>query len=111
MTILSIPTPTEDTPFCEQTTTLDGTPYVLEFRYNQREGVWYVSVSTIDGGVIVSGIKVVPGVPLLRKVIDARRPPGELVAFTNSDDDSPPGASELGIDRRVTLCYVPASDV
>lgn len=108
MSILAIPT--SDAPFATQATTLDGTVYELEFRYNQREACWYFSISLEDGTELLRGIKIVVGVSLLGRSIDSRLPPGELVAVANTEDDSPPALDELGIDRRVTLTYTPTAD-
>lgn len=97
-----------------QVTTLDGRDYVLRFNFNQREGKWYLSIGDERDVNIVHGIKVVPLVSLLRKVKDARKPPGLLMArdLTASDAafelgekiiDLDPGLNDLG--GRVALFY------
>jgi hypothetical protein len=102
---------TFDTPFYTMTTVLDGTDYLFEFRYNQRENCWYFSVSTTDGVALVSGVKIVSNRPLLSRFADVRLPPGMLVAFANTTDASPPGLADLGEDRRVTLIYYTAAEI
>lgn len=103
--------PTFDDPFYSQITDLDGTDYLLEFRYSQRENAWYFSVSLSDETRLVSGVKVVCGVFLLDRFPDVRLPPGQLIALPNGTDDSLPGMNELGPDRRVTLIYLDAEEM
>lgn len=97
-----------------QVTTLDGRDYVLRFLFNEREDKWYLSVADESDVSIVHGIKIVPLVSLLRKVTDARRPPGVLMArdMTGADVDFSagekivdldPGLNDLG--GRVLLFY------
>lgn len=97
--------PTFSDAFYTQATSLDGRVYVLEFRYNQREKTWYLTVSLTDGARLVSGVKVVCSRPLLRRFADHRLPEGDLMAVSNTEDTSPPGLEELGIGKRVTLTY------
>lgn len=98
-------------PFYSTTTTLDGSDYLLEFRYNQREACWYFSISLTDGTLLCAGVKIVCNRSLLKRFSDTRLPPGLLVAFPNTSDASPPGLLELGQESRVTLSYVPEDEV
>jgi uncharacterized protein DUF6983 len=94
-------------PFWTQTTTLDGVPYLLTFTYNQRETVYYLSISSADATVdYVLGMKLVPGIPLLRPW---PTPPGEMFVITQSADDSPPALGELADGARCVLMYVEAA--
>lgn len=99
-----IPTDTAGRPFYSQTTTLDGTDYLLEFRFNSRELCWYLQVSN-GGTVFAQGIKLVSNFRLIQKYSSASMPPGELVAVAPVTDDSPAGLNDLGIDLRVKLVY------
>jgi len=103
--------PTSDDPFYTQVTDLDGTDYILEFRYNQREDAWYFSISLSDETRLISGVKVVCGVNLLGRFAQEHLPPGILMAIANEDDDSTPGTGALGIGKRVTLVYFDASEL
>jgi hypothetical protein len=85
---------------------LEGVNYRLQFNYNQRENVYYMSVATADGLDIVNGIKVVCNWPLLHKYADNRLPPGEIFAFANTQDQSPPGLAALGTGLHATLYYI-----
>ena len=101
---------TFEDPFYTMTVALDGSDYLFEFRYNQRETCWYFDISLSDGTVLVRGVKVVCSYPLLRRFADNRLPPGTLMGVSNTDDRSPPTLLELGEDKRVTLIYFSASE-
>ena len=93
-----------------QVTALDGVDLTLTFRWSQREGHWLLDVADADGVAIRSGLCLVPSLPLLRGVIDARRPAGELVVFdTTGANDVDPGFADLG--ARFRLMYVTAAEL
>lgn len=103
--------PTFESPFYEQLTALDGVPYLLSFQYNTRESRWYFSVALQDGTEIVTGIKVVCSIGLLRRFADRRLPPGDIVAVSAGADGSPPGLTELGEGKRVQLLYYSEDEI
>ena len=107
MAIVSIRTFSD--PFYTMTVPLDGTDYLFEFRFNQREACWYFDISLTDGTLLVAGVKVVCHRPLLRRFADTRLPKGILIAASNSEDTDPPGIDELGEGRRVELVYQQAT--
>jgi len=94
-----------------QTTTLDGTQYVLSFAYSQRSDCWYLSLSTPDGELIAAGIKLVCNWDLLWKCVSPLRPPGKLYVLSNTTDTSTPGLEDLLPSARCQLLYSPAADV
>lgn len=105
-----------------QVTTLDGVDFVLRFLFNEREGKWYLSLADADDVSIVHGVKIVPLISLLRKVTDARRPAGLLMArdLTGPDVDFAagqkvldldPGLTDLGAGGRVRLFYFTADEL
>lgn len=100
----SVPT-SPDVANYTQRTTLDGVAYLLTFRLNQRENTWRFDLALADETPIASGVKVVCGVPLLERFVSLQVPPGVLMAFASSSDESPPGFGELGEGRRVELLY------
>lgn len=104
-----IPTST-DALFWSQTTTLDGVSYLLEFRYNTRESCYYLQISQPDGTVLVQGIKLVTNFRLLRRRIDTRLPPGDIVAVAYDGSPAPAALGELGIGQRVELVYLTAEE-
>lgn len=98
-------------PFYKMSTTLDGTDYLFEFRFSQRESCWYFSVSKPDGTLLVAGVKVVCNRSLLSRFADARLPKGRLFAVTTGADASPPKLDELGEGKRVRLVYVTKAEL
>lgn len=101
MATVIIPT-SESVPFTEQVT-LDGVVYELQFHFNQREGFWYFNILDTNGVRIKSGIKVVVNFPLILRVTNLARPPGEILALDTAVEASDPGQDELG--SRVALAY------
>lgn len=110
--------PTGAQPNISQTTTLDGTPYLFTFTYNQRCNTWWMNIATQEGDDIADGILLVCNWDLLSKVSGPLRPPGFLTVLTNTTDDSPPGLLDLapqgsvpGATGRCVLCYTPQADI
>ena len=91
--------------FWDQLTTLDGTDYTLGFRYNAREGVYYMIIADNAGNVLNGGIKIVSDWLLMQDFNDPTLPPGDFMAVASGADDSPAALGELG--GRVTLYYIP----
>lgn len=102
---------TFEDPFYRMSTTLDGTDYLFEFRYSQRESCWYFSTYLTDGTLLVAGVKVVCNRSLLSRFASVALPKGKLVAFASGADASPPGLDELGIGKRVELTYVTVAEL
>ena len=71
----------------EQTTTLDGVPYILSFDWNARFKKWLLSIAASNGDDLASGIVVVANQDLHL-----------------GEDPSDPGLADLG--NRVALTYV-----
>jgi hypothetical protein len=93
--------------YWDQTTSLDGTPYVLSFRFNNREQVYYLTISSTDGTeTYVAGLKLVSDVCLLGAYAT---PPGELMAYATGPDDSPARVGDWG--TRVNLYYLTQAEM
>lgn len=104
---IEIPVAT-DTPLYSERVTLDGSEYIFAFDWNDREGRWYLSISTVDGLPLALGIKLVANWPLLRRFTDSRLPPGHLIAADiSSQAGESPAYAELG--ARVKLMYFPVT--
>jgi hypothetical protein len=102
--------PTSTTlPHYEIRVDLDGVPYTLEFRWNARDGAWYMHVKNEDDTHLVSGVKVVIGIPLGVRSANAEMPFGVLIALDTSGADEQPGIDELG--ERVLLYYYSATEL
>lgn len=95
MTIQVVPTDALGLPSYNQTTTFEGRQYVLQFDYNQRCAAWYLSIADSLNVDIYNGIKLVCGLPLLRKCKDPRRPPGQLLVVSSTSDQSPASILDL----------------
>lgn len=103
-----IPTDTELASY-RMTVTLDGSDYVLDFEWSQREACWYVSLLDQNEAPIAMGIKIVVEWDLLRLCVNDARPLGKLVAHDTSGQGLDAGFDELG--TRVELLYFEAADV
>jgi hypothetical protein len=88
-----------------QTSTLDGTAYILELLWNARARRWFMTLSDTDGNRLISGRKLVANIVWgARDVLEAL-PPGDIWVRTGpSSNDADPGLRELG--SRVFLMYV-----
>jgi hypothetical protein len=105
VTIQTIPTYAD--PFWVQSTTLEGTTFILSFDYNQRCDCYYLSVQDSEGNDIYDGVKIVCDLPLLRTCADKDRAPvGELWALSLNGDNSTPRLGELAPGGRVVLLYI-----
>lgn len=95
--------------FWTQTTTLDGVPYLLTFRFNDREQAYYLQIASADGlTTYVQGLKLVCNFPLL---MSFTTPPGEIMCVSFTQDDSPARIGDLGDGLRCQLFYFPQADV
>ena len=88
----------------DQITVIAGREYTLGFRWNARAMAWYLDIGDQDGLPIVSGVRLVCGIPLAREVVgDSRMWPGTLMCVSTTQDGTDPGISDLG--TRVVLIY------
>jgi hypothetical protein len=86
---------------------LEGKRYRFRFKYSELEDRHYFSLYDGEDVVIVSGIKVLLNVSLLRKEVDLRKPPGVLMALDTSGTYEEAGENDLG--DRVQLVYTESS--
>jgi hypothetical protein len=101
----------EDTPHFDQVTNLDGVEYLLQFRYNQREERFSVSIGSPDGTIYHRSAVIICNWPLFQDNPDPRLPPGMLMVIPSGNDDSPPTLGELGPGKRCELMYLEAADL
>ncbi len=103
--------PTFEDPFYSYSTTLEGREYLLVFRFNQREDVWYLSIYMPDQTPLVTGIKMLDGANLIQRV-DERLPPGRLFAYSRSRSNTTSGGlQEVSQKARVVLAYVSSDEL
>ncbi len=100
----SVPTPSDGYPNQTSQTQLGESFFVVSWRWNARDGVWYFGLSDADALPIVSGVRVVLNVDLLSGVSSPRRPPGPIVVVAPSGSAEEPGLSDLG--GRVKVLYI-----
>lgn len=100
---LSIPLPTSDDPFTEQSVSLDGQTYLMTFDWNGRTDRWSMALSTENGDAILNGALLCMGVDILQTIPSTLdyAPPGQL--WLGGDGD--PTLDTIG---NVTLFYVEA---
>jgi hypothetical protein len=105
MTIQIVPTYAD--PSWTQSTTLEGTTFLLTFQYNERCQCYYLSIQDSEGNDIYDGVKVVCNLGLLRTCADKdSAPAGELWVASNNGDLDPPDVGELALGARCTLFYI-----
>lgn len=94
---------------------LDGTEYVLRFRWLERAKAWYLDVLEADGETeLAVGIRVVVTWNLFFRHATADLPPGALLPVDISGEDVDPlSQAELGDERggRVRLVYLAEAEV
>ena len=88
-------------------TTLDGTAYVFDVRWNGRDAAWYLDVRDAEANIIRRGIRIVLGALLGRRCTDPRFPRGVLFASDLSGEQREAGFDDLGTRVRVYF-YTPA---
>lgn len=103
-----IPTATSNPHFVMQTQ-LDGLTYTIRVHWNEREGAFYLDVGDVDNVPIVTGRKLVADWPLLHRVRDEGKPPGEIYVVDKTGEGVDPGFDDLG--KRVVLIYIDAAGV
>jgi hypothetical protein len=86
---------TTDTPQYDQTSTLEGTTFLLSFWYSQREACWYLSLADQSGVDIYNGVKLICANFLFTKCVDPRRPAGDFFCFDQTGANTPPGLEDL----------------
>lgn len=96
-TVLKIPL---DTGIADQQMdiTLDNKPMTLRVTWNELGEYWYLSLGLRNGDPIVSGVKMVKDIPLLRRY-QLSVPEGEFIFMDNYSGKSRPDFYSLGNDH------------
>lgn len=108
MAIDRLPTSTT-LPYYEFEIELDGVEFKLEFRFNDRDSSWYMTIKDTDDVVLRAGIRVVLEWALLRLWAEATRPEGEIVSVNQGEVLAPPTLNQLGAE--VVLTYLDSAEV
>lgn len=88
--------------------TLEGVTYRWRVRWNERAAVWFSYLYDAEADLIATGAVVLDQYLYLRSV-DARKPPGVLVAQDTTETLVEAGEGELG--ARVRVLYFTAAEV
>lgn len=107
--MLELPLPNPEDTLYHATVDLDGVSVRMTLRWMDRTASWYLDLEDPTGEAIVRGVRVVTHWPLWVRLRDDRRPPGQLLALSLTDDDSPAGRDDLG--SRVVLVYYTAAEI
>lgn len=88
---------------------LEGATYFLRMSWNSEAEFWALEVQDYNRQAIVSGIAIVPNLPLLHRIHHLAVPPGELIALVLSD---PAQIDRKGfVTGAASLVYVSAAEV
>ncbi len=93
--------------FQEFDTVLAGTVFTIRQRWNTRDAAWYLDLFDVNASPIFSGIKVVLGVALGRRVTDARMP-GVFLAEDLSGENRDATFDDIG--TRVRVYFYPFAE-
>ena len=99
----------ESNPYAVRNYPLDGTIYNILTRWNGREAAWYLDILTQGGSPLITGLKVLPYVSLLRPYADPRLPPSVLMAVNLDGSGERPTRGGLGSETR--LYYLDSADI
>ena len=103
--IFAIPTDELESNY-PQTSTFDGTPYLLRLLWNARAQRWFMTLSDTAGNRLISGRKLCSDIVWGARDVLADLPPGNIwVRASATSTDADPGLRELGIGNRVVLMY------
>lgn len=103
-----IPTQTTEggEPF-DQRIVLTGKPYQMRFQWSNRGAVWKLSLFNEAGELLLGGLSIVNGIPLLAPYrSNPNIPAGELIALASTKAEQDAFRGDLG--SRVLLYYVEA---
>lgn len=96
-------------PHFQFSTELEGVAFTFEFRWNDREEAWFLTLGDGEGNPIAAGVRVVVNYPLFSRFRDPRLPTGFLIAVDTEATERDPGFEDLG--RRVVLTYATAAEL
>lgn len=87
---------------------LDGTIYVLDFGFNARTNLWYMSIIDQSDNLIIGDIPILVNIPLTDQYVKKGLPPGRFIAIDETGKKQNPGIKDLG--TTVKLFYQEVSD-
>jgi hypothetical protein len=106
---LALPLLNDGTSWFSYQVELDGRTFGLEFRWNERDASWYLSLRDADDAPLLSGLRVTVGHLYLSRFRLLGLPKGELEFVDTTGQDEDPGFTDLG--SRVVLLYTPYAEI
>jgi hypothetical protein len=85
-----------DLPAYEFEIELEGRVFFFSFNWNARIGKWFMTIKDQSQAVIVSGVKLLTGWPILERLKDTRLPLGTMFVIDSANEGKDPGVDELG---------------
>jgi hypothetical protein len=102
MAIVKIPF-TTDFPWWDQEVVIDNNTYTLEFKYNERNDYWSMSIYDRLQTLIIAGIRLTVGINLIARYALPEAPQGELLLV--NIDKSYIRADSQAIGKQSLLFY------
>jgi hypothetical protein len=99
-----------DVPEFSYVVELEGASYLLTFKYNERATSWYLDIATREAVVLLYGLPLTTGFPLLFSHRSrAGLPPGEFIVVDLEGKSERPGRTTLG--TRFQVLYYSAAEM
>lgn len=98
----------KDSPHFSFSIDLDNQNFGFEFLWNHRDNNWYMSISDVNGDLILSSARLSVATSLLGRYRDARLPLGDLF-FLDTIGEAEAGYGDLVV--RHQLIYITAAEL
>jgi len=109
MAVFELPT-SVTSPFYVFQVPLDEVSFQLEFKFNERDQAWYLSILDPAGNDLRTGLRVVSDWTLLRLWAEIdKRPAGEMIAVAQGGIARPALIDELG--KEIIFTYLDAAEI
>lgn len=86
---------------------LEGTPFRLDFQFNERLEKWIMGISDTVGNEIILGLILQVDRFLTKNIVREGEPPGQFLLIDETGQQRDPGRSDLGND--IKLLYIEAT--
>ena len=88
---------------------LEGVMYVLDFGFNDRSKIWYMSILDQSEKLVIGDLPILVNVPLTDQYVKKGLPPGRFIAIDETGKKQNPKIDNFGSD--VKLFYQESDDV
>jgi|LULL01.1.fsa_nt_gb hypothetical protein len=90
-----------DLPNYSQRVELDGSIFILSFRYSLRPDRWFLDVQDEQENDLIMGIPLQTGVGLIGRFRVPGQPENEFLVFNREGTNDNPGRDELGVSHQL----------